>query len=271
MKQSLIPSIAKELRQFRWTIIIYCLIALGFVWMYMAIFPSFAKESAKFNELVASYPKALLEAFNIKEMSIGTLEGFLSTEHFSFVWPIMAILLVVSMSGRALAGEIERGTIALLLALPLPRLKIFASKYIAGLLALLAFCATSILSIIPLAIAMNISINSSHVWLTFVYGFLFGWVVFSAGMMLSSLAKERSTVYITLGGSLLIMYVMNLISGLVSSLEKLQYGSIFYYFVPSETLINGKINSVSVLVMILTILIFSCIGAVAFKRRDISV
>lgn len=271
MNRQLFVSMYKELRQRRWAILAYCLIALAFIWMYMAIFPSFQKESAKFNELLDAYPKALLEAFNIKDLQISTVEGYIAAEHFSFVWPIMVILLMLSMAGQAIAGEIERGTMAIMLSLPISRIKIFFSKYLAGIVMLSVFCVFSILSIFPLASMIGLDVKTENIWLVAFVSFLFGWAILSAGVMVSSFAKERSTVYFTIGGGLLVMYVFNIVSGLVESAEKLQYASIFYYYTPSDAIVKGDVDALPIIVMSVSAIVCTAIGAVAFVRRDISV
>lgn len=271
MSRQLFSTVYKEIRQRRWTILSYCVIALAFIWMYMAIFPSFQKESANFNKLLEAYPKALLEAFNIKDLQISTVEGYITAEHFSFVWPIMVILLVLSTAGQAIAGEIERGTMAIALSLPISRLKIFLSKYLAGLIILSTFCVFSILSIFPLASVMDLAIKAPNIWLVTLISFLFGWVILSAGMMVSSFAKERSTVYFTIGGLLLVMYVINVVSGLIKSAENLKYASIFNYYVPSDALVKGEVETLPIVVMSGVAIICFVIGAIAFVRRDISV
>lgn len=271
MNRQLIATIYKELRQRRWAITAYSLIALGFVWMYMAIFPSFQKESAKFNELLDAYPKAVLEAFNIDQLHIDTFEGYIAAEHFSFIWPVMVILLVLSFAGQTIAGEIERGTMATILSLPMSRLKIYMAKYIAGIKVLVIFCIFSILSIFPLSLTVDLTIKPENIWIVTAASFLFGWAILSAGMMVSSFVSERSKVYFTVGGVLLVMYVMNVVSGLIESAEKLQYSSIFYYYVPSDALVKGDLDTLAVVVMAGTAIVCTIIGAIAFTRRDISV
>lgn len=43
----------------------YIIIAVSFVFMYVALFPSIAKEGEKLTELMASYPEGFLKAFGI--------------------------------------------------------------------------------------------------------------------------------------------------------------------------------------------------------------
>lgn len=270
MNRQFFATVYKELRQRRWSIIAYCLVAFGFMWLYIAIFPSFESESKKFNELLATLPKAMLEAFNINGLIINSLESYIAARHLSFTWPIMAILLMVSFGGQTIAGEIERGTMATMLSLPISRIKIFFAKYFTSILVLVFFCIFSILTIFPLGATIDRGVDVSNVLLVTFISMLFGWVIMSASFMVSSFAKERSTVYFTIGGSLLVMYVLNIVSSLIESAEKLQYASIFYYYTPSDAIVRGDIDPVAIIVMTIAALVCTIVGAIAFTRRDIA-
>lgn len=269
--KKILSLIRKEIYQRRWSLLTYCVIAFGFVWMYIAIYPSFQKESAKFNELMEAYPKALLEAFNIEQLQLNTVEGYISAEHFSFVWPLMAILIMLSTGGQAIAGEIERGSMALLLSLPAGRLKLFVSKYISGLIILLLFVVFSILAVIPLAKFSGLSISADNVWRAAVLSLCFAWAIFSTSFMVSSMVSERSKVYFAVGGTLLLMYVANIVSGLVDKLDKLKYISAFYYYVPDKALVQGHLSTQALVVFVVAAMVTSTIGLIIFLRRDISV
>ena len=75
----------------------------------------------------------------------------------------------------------------------------------------------------------------------------------------------------TVGGLLIIMYVLNIISGLKENLKNLEYLSFFHYFATGDALIKNIVNSESILVFILTALICTIIGAWRFSKRDIAV
>lgn len=263
--------IKKELWQRRWSIIAYSLIAFSFLWMYVAIYPTFQHESQKFNELLQSYPKALLQAFNIEQLQMGTIEGFVAMEHLSFIYPFMSILLMLSFAGSAIAGEVESGTMSQSLVLPVNRKRLFASKYLAGLIVLVVFLILSVLALIPLAASVGLTIDNSHVLMTALLCGLFAWAILAFGFAVSSFAKEKSTVYFTVGGVLLIMYVLNIVSGLVSSLKWLRYESIFYYFQPANVLTQGVLSKTALITLSVVIIVLSVVGLMRFTRRDISV
>lgn len=270
MNNTFWPLVVKEIKQRKWTITSYSLIAFSFLWLYSAIFPSFAKESAKLSELFESYPKAILEAFNIEQLQLTTFSGYISAEHFSLVWPLMAILITVSTAGVMLAGEVERGTMSLMLAMPVSRSRLYIAKYFAGMIMLLIFTLFSSIAIIPLAAVTNIDISSANVWLVSVLSFVFGWAIYSLAFMFSSVVKERSRVYFIMGGGLMLMYVANVVSGLIDSLDRLKYVSFFHYYTPDKALVAGKLSISSCAIFVAVAVLSAIVGYIAFNKRDIS-
>ena len=141
----------RSIKDRRISLIVYMAAALLFMWMYVAMFPSIAAQAESFTALIESFPPAVFEAFGIEDLNMSTIESFLSVEHFSLVLPIMLIFMLTSVAGRALAGEIELGTVELLIARPVSRLKLFVARYAAGMGILITFTVISVFTIIPLA------------------------------------------------------------------------------------------------------------------------
>lgn len=254
----------------RWVLLlIYTLATIAFLWMYIALFPSFGRNLKL--DAFKSMPEGFMKAFNFDINSFATLEGFLSTEEFSLMWPLFVILLTVGYASFALAGEIEKGTIDVLLSQPLSRLKLFTQRYLAGWAMLVVFTFLSIVAMIPLARIYNISINAQHVYWMILLAFLFGWSIYSLGMLCSALFSDRGKVYFGTVLVIVAMYVLNILASLKDSLNHLKYGSFFYYFAPSKALIYGTIDHWAYLVFGGAILVCTLLAAWRFSRRDISV
>lgn len=271
MNALIITTIRKELYQRRWSIIGFSLAAFLFLVMYISIYPSFQHETAKFNEILKSYPKALLQAFNIEQIQLSTVSGYISVEHFSFIWPLMAILFALSTAGQSIAGEIEKGTLAVMLSLPLGRVRIFVGKYLAGLTALGIFLLVSTLTVIPLTALVHLSINTANVWKVILLSGFFIWAIYALGLLVSCAVSEKSRVYFALGGLLLVMYVANIVSGLVKSLSGLKYISFFHYYSPDKALVHGQLFASSLCVFAATVCVATITAFYLFRRRDISV
>ena len=251
------------------SLFMYCIAGIGFLWMYVLLFPSIQKQGESFLELMKGYPEGLMKIFGIEEFSFLTIESFLAIEQFSFIWPILVIFLLVSTAGTALAGEIEKGTIEIMLASPTSRRHIFGGRYLAGVFALLIFTVCSVFAVIPLAEIHNVDYLLKSYIAMALMGFLFGLAVFSFAMLLSAISSERSRVYMITGSILIVMYVLNVVSMLKESLSYLQYFSFFHYYDPHSALVGSTVSGVAILVFIIVVIVCTVAGAILFSTRDI--
>ena len=119
----MIKIIIRELQDRKWSLLAFSLGSLLMLWMYAATFRSSQASSAQLQDLVKNYPKGFLDAFGLSDLSPDTIEKYLNAKHFSFLWPMLAIILALSRAGGQVAGEIQTGTMGLLLAMPKKRLK----------------------------------------------------------------------------------------------------------------------------------------------------
>lgn len=253
------------------SLVVYCLSGILLLWMYIALFPSIQTQAASFNELMKNYPEALMKAFGLEEISFTNVENFLAMEQFSIIWPIIVIFLVISLAGAAIAGEVEKGTAEIILSKPVSRLKIFFGKYLAGVFTILVFIICSIFAAAPLAELHNIDyVFKNYVTLAIV-SFFFGLAIFSLAMLFSAIFSEKSKAYMTTGGILIVMYVLNIVASLKDSLKDLKYLSFFYYYDPDQALIKNIINETGVLVFVITAVVCTIVAAIWFKKRDIAV
>lgn len=255
----------------RVSLITYAVASAGLLVMYIALFPSIAKQAETFTSLLKVYPEALLKAFNFDLRSLTTLEGFLSTEQYSFVWPIMTVFLFTSFAGSSIAGGIDKGTMALVLSEPISRLKYFFAKYLTGVGILLGFLLVAIPAAIPLAYLFNLHPEAPRYWYLVLSGGLFGLAIFSIAMCASAFFSESGKVYFAVAGLVIAMYVLNIVSTLKDNLHFLQYYSFFHYYNPARTMTDGTIDPWSYAVFGGVIIITTALGAWWFTKRDIAV
>ncbi|MCX6811361.1 MAG: ABC transporter permease subunit [Candidatus Berkelbacteria bacterium] len=262
----------RTIKDRRVTIIAYSLGMIAFLWIYIAMFPSFAGRAEEFNKLLAAYPKQFLDAFGITtaDQFFSSLENFLGKE-YGFIWPVAAIALSVTLGGSAIAGEIEEGTIETLLQLPTSRAKIFFAKYLAGLVLILIFTILTIFTAIPLALAYHVKYQAVS-YLTFaVTGFLFAWAIYSISYFFSVIFNSKGKSYFIPVGILMVMYVIKIVSSLKENLKNLQYYSFFYYIDVDRALSKHEILLSTYFVFGAVILIFTFAAVIWFSKRDIAV
>lgn len=263
--------ILRTIKDRKVSLIIYCLAVIMFVWMYVAMYPTISRDAEDFQKAFDSYPQEIFEVFGIEELSFDTLEKFLAMEHYSIIFPLMLLFFLISIAGGSLAGEIDKGTIENILAKPISRLKLFFSRYLAGVISLLVFTAASVFSAIPLAMLHDVDYQGKGYLYVFALSLLFGWAIFSIAYMFSALFSEKSKVYMFTGGLFLLMYVINIASTLIEKLEDLQYLSFFYYYDYNKALMDAAIDWLPIVVFAGTAIICTAIGAFYYHKRDIAV
>lgn len=267
----MIPIILKELKQRRISLIAYTAAALAFLWLYVSLFPYLQQQSQAYAKMFETFPKAFMDAFGFESSFFLSLQGYIASEMYSLIWPLMLIFLLISNAGTSIAGEVEKLTISSLIAQPISRARLFLSKYLSGVINLVIFVLLTILPIIPLAKIYKLQYTTSHFFTFTLLAILFGLSIYSFAFMFSSIYSEKSHVYFTTGGVLFGMYVLNIISGLKPGLSNFKYASVFHYFIPGEALIRNHLSLLSVGVFGVSTIVFSLIGLVVFSRRDISI
>lgn len=269
----MIEVILHSLKDKKWVILAYCVSVILVVWLYIALFPAIQKQAEQFNEMIRNYPQAFLKAFNMEgsKLSFSTLEGYLATEQFGVIWPIIVLIFAISLAGAAISNEIEKGTIRILLSQPISRLQLYLGKYIAGLFAIALFTAVSVFSVFPVAKAYDISYKAENYVTVAILGFLFALAIYSLAMFFSCVFSERGRVYFVVGILVSAMYILNIVAALKESVSDLKYLSFFYYFDAFGAISENKIDLVNVYVFVGCIVVFSISGAIWLAKRDIAV
>jgi len=252
-------------------LLIYCLINAVLAWMFAALYPSIAKESAQLSELFANYPESFLKAFNVESLDIfSSFESFIAVENFSIMWPIMLFVFIISYAAGSLSGEIEKKTLDLLLAQPLSRFRLFVTKYLSGIILTTIFAVVSMGSIVCFAMLYGIDVDIKAFVLLTILSTLFGICVLSVGFVFSGVFSANGK---TLSVNLFIfmaMYVMKIVSELNDSLVNIKFLSFFHYYDYNVALIDRTIPLGSVLVFVGVSLLCFIVSLLYFTKRDIA-
>lgn len=219
-------------------LLIYIVAMLGLLEMYVALFPAIKKQSASFDQMIQSMPEAMFKAFGMDptSFSFGSFQSYLSSEYMSFLWPLLAVTFTVSVANYIAVREADGGTIETLLSLPVRRTRVFLERYAAGLLMVVTFAAVSMLGALPLAFMHGVDFEAKNFVVATVGSALFVVTVYTMATACSVFFTARSKATMTVSGVLVLMYVLNVVSGLNENLERLRYVSIFNYFNGAELL-----------------------------------
>lgn len=234
--------------------------------MMVSIFPAMADGPA-LEELADSYPKGFLEAAGVEDITImGTIEGFLETQIFGLIVPLVLPFFAILAAARAIAGAEETGTLDVLMGNPLPRWQLVVAYFVTTAVSL-----AGVLAIFGLFLWGSAQFIDAELTLGATAGGVFGvWplCVFFGGLaMLCSAIFHRRILAIGVSGAVLFgMYVLDVLGGLVEELEGVRNLSAIYHY--GSPMIDG-IDWTSFAGLTAAALIFVILAIVAFRRRDI--
>lgn len=253
------------------SLLVYITSTTAFLEMYVALYPAMKDTLKETEEFMKAFPKEFMEVFGFtpEALTFPTIESFISTEMFTLMWPIIVIIMSVSLANLSFAGDIAAGTIEVVLAQPISRIKMFISRYLSGATILAIFVWTSIYAAIPLSAMHSIEYNAEAYLYMSVLGTLFVLAVYGIAVLFSSFFSEKGKTIFATTGMLIMMYAVNIISGLYDKLDGLKYFSFFYYFNPGKALVNLEFIDYGVLIFLGVAIISPLLGTLIFNRRDI--
>lgn len=226
-----------------------------------AIWPSI--EDA-IGEAIESYPSALKEAFNIRDLE--TVEQYVDVEMLSLMIPLALGYFAIRCATRAIVGGEERGHLDALLSLPLSRRALVAGSYIVTGLVLVAILTViwALTWLVGTAAGTDISASSLAAGLVNVWPLSMafaGLAVLAAGLL-----HRWATVTGIAAGTLIAMYVVDLVGRISPEIEPLRAFSAFRYY---GSAIQDGLDVSHMIGLTFAGIALAVAGALLFERRDV--
>jgi ABC-2 type transport system permease protein len=235
--------------------------------MECAIYPSVRRSAAGLNQYVNNLPEVFRKAF-LGSADFGSPPGFINTELFSIMGPVLLLVFAIGAGARAIAGEEEAGTMDLLLSCPISRRRVTFEKFAfvvtgVGVLSVVLFAA---LLAGTTAAGMHLGAASlaRACLLLGLLGLAFGTLAFAVGA-----ATGRRALAIAVGGGLAAaLYLLNTLSALAEGLKPFRVLSLFYYY-GGATPLTQSLRAADIAVLLITTAVLLGAALFAFARRDV--
>ncbi len=226
-----------------------------------AIWPSI---EGTIDQAMDNYPQALKDAFNIHALT--TVEAYIDAEMLSLIVPLAIAFLAVRVVTRALAGAEEQGYLDTVLTTPLGRTTLVAGSFtVAGIVTAVVLAVTTLLTWIA-----GIATGSDPSLAVLARGMGNVWPLAMLFAGLAALASGRlhraAPVTAIATGTLVAMYVIDLVGKIADPIEPLRYVSAFRYY---GSAIQDGIDPLAFVGVTLVAVVLTALGAVLFERRDV--
>jgi ABC-2 type transport system permease protein len=259
--------VGQTLRQRRMTLLGWSITLSLAVITYVALFPSVAK--IDLDALLKQFPPAILQAFGFDATAtqLNTAIGFLNTELFGFMLPLAIVFLPVGVIVRVISRAEENHYLDALLSAPLARWNLVASAAISATFSMLVpICAMVLVGLIT-AWAGGIDLTLSEIGGSALSLLPLGALAGGFALLVIGLTRRHGAATAVAVGVIVVMYLMNVLAGLISFFKDIEGLSLFHYY---SDWINSGINWPQYLAVLVIAAALSALGAWLFERRDIS-
>lgn len=250
-------------RQARGTVI-WALSIAAYCLAVAALWPSI--RTAGLQQLTQGLPEGWRQAFGVTDL--GTPQGYLSAELFSFVLPLLLIVAAILTASSLTAGDEDSGRLETVLALPVSRTRLILQRCLVGLGEMAVITALSILGILAAASPLGLDVSTAGL---LAAGLAAGLLALFHGALVvgaSGLGADRRLATGVAAAVAVAGYLADLVAKLVPSLSPLQYFSPWYWLAADRTLTAGP-DARALLVAGAIMVLMVAVGAVGFARRDL--
>jgi ABC-2 type transport system permease protein len=257
----------RELRDRTRALVFWCVGVAGYVALIASIFPSI-KDSPQLDELLKNYPEALKSLFGIGGVNLTTGAGYIDTELFNIMLPLLVIVLAVGSGSRTLAGEEEAGRLELPFSYPVRRRDAVVAKGlgVAGEVALLCAAAFVVLALLSPVFGLDLSLGrlAGGVVGLALLGLLHGWLALAIG----AARPGRGLAIAIPAGAAAVSYLISGLHDLAGWLDPFRFLSSFWW-IGQSPLTNGVDSGL--LVVLAASVVALAAAAVLIERRDLQV
>jgi ABC-2 type transport system permease protein len=234
----------------------------------LAIWPSM--ETSGLSQIWDTYPENLKKAFGAT-INFASFDGFLTLEYLSNMWVIIMAVFAIGTGANALSGEIERGTMELLLAQPITRRSLVISRHFYFSVALVGLIIATLAPIAAGASIVGGDLNYAGLLAVGILAFFFYGAIGSVTFMFSSMFNSRGMSISLASGIIIFAYALDLLSKFNDTVNKFRFLSLFNYYDPYRYLHDASYAWGDVAVLAGIIILTTGVAVTWFERRDIAV
>jgi ABC-2 type transport system permease protein len=230
------------------------------------IYPSVVESSTAMQSYIDAFPDALKTIFRLEDYFSG--EGFLGTELYSMMVPLILISLSSSRGSSAIAGEEESGSADILFVLPISRSRIVISKLFALVIESLVVITSLVVAIAIGSKLVDLDISMRKVLVASLAAMLLGLIFGSFALIAGALTGKKAIATGIAVAAAIAALLFYSLAPIVDTFE------ILTPFNPMDWAINGNplsdgVSAVNFGKLLGLFLLSSVTALLVFRNRDI--
>ena len=259
-----LKSLRDQRRSYIWWV--FGLVALTV--LTVLFYPSI-KDSPDFNDLLGE-EDSIIRAFVGDIEDLTSAEGYLNSQLYFLMVPILLLVFAISAGSGAVAGEEERGILDLLFSHPVRRSAVVLQKLAAMIVSVVGLAVVLWLTVVIGAVAVDMDISAVKIAEVTLSGALLGSLFGALGLAIGSATGKRGLTIGISGAVAMLSYFINAFRPVADAIEPARFVTPFYYYIDADPLNNG-LDPIHVGVLVAAIAVLSVVAVVTFERRDIAV
>lgn len=237
----------------------------------LAAYPSARDSAAGLESYLESLPEGLVELFGASA-GIASPEGYLNSQMYANLFPILVLVLGVGASSWAIAGAEGEGTLEMLLANPVSRRRVALERLlgVVTLTGLLVLVATAVAAVLAPAFDLS-SLPAGSLWAAGLGVWMLALVFSAVSFGLGAATGSKSVAIGGGAGAAAGTYVLYGITAFVSSLDFLHWLSPWFWFLDAAPLggVTGAFWLQAVLLPLAVAAVCALAGIARLGRRDL--
>jgi ABC-2 type transport system permease protein len=244
-----------------WTLGLAALVALN-----LAFYPS-VRDDPALSDYAKDLPESVRALFAGGELDIASPAGYLNSQVFALMAPLILLIFAIGAGSGAVAGEEERGTLDLLLAHPLRR-RDYAFQRFLALAALVAGLTMVLLATVVVgARLVDLEIGVGRVVAASVSVGLLALLFATTALAAGAIRPGRAKAIAVATGVALAAWIFDGLAQSVDALEPWRTLSPYYHALGQNPLREGPPWDGWTLLLIATAAL-AALAALGFERRD---
>jgi len=237
--------------------------------LFVSLFPSIATSGVDFEAYMESLPPALQAAFGASGgLAFTTIEGFLAVELYQFFWVLLLGIYVAYQAGGLIAGDVERGRMDVLLAVPVFRRRVVVEKFLSLVSGVVVVNLVVALLVYVAVVAIGESVSVVDLAAVHLLSVPYLLACGAIGLLLSVLTDDSDVAQRGGLGAIFGLFLLETISqsadvGWLGALSPTRY------YDPTAILVSGEYDWAGTVVLLAGTAALVAVSAWWFRRTDI--